>query len=413
MGTTPYIFFDDFERTDGTLTKWTRHKIVGVYPRIEGDSYLRCGGGVISAPYGHTVLGSSATYAGFLNNAVEYRYRVSSNAISELSVRGNFAANTGYKVRSDQRTGEGQSVLKPPYTAWAFIPGSLADGVVPAANVWYRGTTTVYGTGTDFLKLYRDGILRRTTTDSQYTSAGQISLQNHYGSYSDYDWAAVRKFAGSELTRGNWTVEFTVPVELTSFTAVPHAQNYIVLHWVTQSETDVMGFYIYRNTINDIGTAFRVSPLITATNTSSQTSYQYEDNEVTPGMWYYWLQNIDFNGNDAFHGPVLCTLTDGNNGGSVPDLPLFSGIEAIYPNPFNPSAMISYNVSSPSAVNVHIYNSRGQLVRTYNEGNKDRGRFSVVWNGVDASGSDCPTGIYLIRLTVGKNVFSRKAAMVK
>ncbi|MDZ4182010.1 MAG: LamG domain-containing protein, partial [Candidatus Cloacimonadaceae bacterium] len=96
------------------------------------------------------------------------------------------------------------------------------------------------------------------------------------------------------LTNGAYFTpsDLTLPIELSSFTAVPHAQNYVVLHWVTQSETDVMGYYIYRNTINDISSAIRVSPLIAATNSSSQTSYEYEDNEVTPGQWYYWLQNI-------------------------------------------------------------------------------------------------------------------------
>ncbi|MDZ4181640.1 MAG: LamG-like jellyroll fold domain-containing protein, partial [Candidatus Cloacimonadaceae bacterium] len=195
--------------------------------------------------------------------------------------------------------------------------------------------------------------------------------------------------------------DLPLPIELSSFTAVPHAQNYVVLHWVTQSETDVMGYYVYRNTINDISSAIRVSPLIAATNSSSQTSYEYEDNEVTPGQWYYWLQNIDFNGGDSFHGPVICTLSDGNGGGSVPNLPLITGFEAIYPNPFNPTAKITYNVANASMVSVSVYNSRGQLVRTFAEGNKEPGQYNLVWNGLDQNGNPCTSGIYMFRMTTG------------
>ncbi|MDZ4182009.1 MAG: LamG-like jellyroll fold domain-containing protein [Candidatus Cloacimonadaceae bacterium] len=207
--------------------------------------------------------------------------------------------------------------------------------------------------------------------------------------------------------------DLTLPIELSSFNAVPHAQNYVVLHWVTQSETDVMGYYIYRNTINDISSAIRVSPLIAATNSSSQTSYQYEDSEVTPGQWYYWLQNIDFNGGDSFHGPVICTLSDGGGGGSVPVLPLISGFEAIYPNPFNPTAKITYNVSNAANVSISIYNSRGQLAKTFNEGSKEAGQYNVLWNGLDESGSACSSGIYMFRMSAGNEVYSRKAVLMK
>ena len=190
-GTATFDFFDDFS---GDLSKWERQSISDVYPKIE-SGYLRCGGGTSGSPYGWTCLGSRPTYTGFQNNAVEFRYRVASNAICEVSFRGNYASNTGYKGRSDQRSGEGQSFLKPPYRVgvWGFITGR--DGDIPSVNVWYRGTITASGST---FNLYRDGVLKRSASDTDYSGPGQISLQNHYGSYTDYDWVAVRKFTSSE-----------------------------------------------------------------------------------------------------------------------------------------------------------------------------------------------------------------------
>ena len=199
-GTNTFNFFDDFS---GDLSKWSRDKTSGVYPRIE-NGYMRAGGGTTSSPYGHTSLGSSPTYSAFLNNAVLYRARMSLNGIGEVVFRGNFAANTGYKDRHDQRSGQGQSFLKPPYSGWGFITGAGADGDVPSADVWYIFEITAVG---DTFKLYRDGVLKRTATDTQYSNAGEIALQNHYGSYTDYDWVAVRKYVSPEPSHGSWGSE--------------------------------------------------------------------------------------------------------------------------------------------------------------------------------------------------------------
>jgi hypothetical protein len=192
-GTSTFIFFDDFS---GDLGQWETQSASGVYPKIE-SGYLRCGGGTTGSPYGWTCLGSEPTYTDFQDNAVEFRYRVASKAICEVSFRGDYDSNTGYKGRSDQRSGEGQSFLKPPYQvgAWGFI--TSRDGDLPSVDVWYRGTITASGS---IFNLYRDGILKRTATDSQYTGPGQISLQNHHGSYTDYDWVAVRNFTAPEPT---------------------------------------------------------------------------------------------------------------------------------------------------------------------------------------------------------------------
>jgi len=194
-GDATFEFFDDFS---GNLNQWEIQSTSGVYPRIE-SGYLRCGGGTTGSPYGWTCLGSEPDYNGFKDNAVEFRYRVAPNAICEVSFRGDYASNTGYKGRSDQRSGEGQSFLKPPYRvgAWGFISPPGQDGDRPSVNVWYRGTITASGST---FNLYRDSILKRTASDSQYGGSGQISLQNHYGSYTDYDWVAVRQFTSPEPT---------------------------------------------------------------------------------------------------------------------------------------------------------------------------------------------------------------------
>lgn len=97
----------------------------------------------------------------------------------------------------------------------------------------------------------------------------------------------------------------TLPLELSSFTVSLSGYNDTVLTWVTQTETGVSGFYIYRNTEYDLGTAELISNLIPATNTSQQKVYVYTDKNLSsPGTYYYWLENVDYNGASDFHGPI-------------------------------------------------------------------------------------------------------------
>ncbi|MCB5224433.1 MAG: chitobiase/beta-hexosaminidase C-terminal domain-containing protein, partial [Candidatus Cloacimonadaceae bacterium] len=91
-----------------------------------------------------------------------------------------------------------------------------------------------------------------------------------------------------------------VPVELSSFTATISAQNYITLTWVTQTETGLRGYYVFRAPANDLASAQIVSPMIASMNSSEQQSYVYEDRELyESGTYYYWLQANDLDGSSA------------------------------------------------------------------------------------------------------------------
>ena len=202
------------------------------------------------------------------------------------------------------------------------------------------------------------------------------------------------------------------PVELSSFTAAISAQNFINLTWITQTETGVQGFYVLRNTSDDLATALTVSDMVAATNTSQQQSYVFTDREInTDGTYWYWLQNSDLDGTVTFHGPISIEYT--TTGGVTPGIPLVTELRAIYPNPFNPRARIPFSLADRTAVNIDIYNTRGQLVRRIPLGEKAAGQHQAEWDGRDDQGRDCGTGVYHIRMTAGTESFFRKAVLMK
>jgi hypothetical protein len=56
-------------------------------------------------------------------------------------------------------------------------------------------------------KIYSNGVLKSTVVDSQYATPGEISLQNHYGSFSRFDNVRVRKYVDPEPSHGSWGSE--------------------------------------------------------------------------------------------------------------------------------------------------------------------------------------------------------------
>ncbi len=210
-----------------------------------------------------------------------------------------------------------------------------------------------------------------------------------------------------------WYEEPNVPVELSSFTALVTAVNLIQIAWTTQSETGVQGYFIYRNTAADLAGALLASPLIQAANSPAEHRYTFTDSEINAaGTYWYWLQNVDFNGNTDFHGPVSLIYNPGQDI-NAPQVPLLTELLPLYPNPFNPSLAIPFTLAESGRVELRIFNSRGQLLRHFDLHDKAPGSYRLLWDGKDAGGLDCGSGIYHIQLQAGSQLFNRKAVLLK
>lgn len=204
-----------------------------------------------------------------------------------------------------------------------------------------------------------------------------------------------------------------LPVELSSFTAaMSNTNNAVNLTWVTQSESNLVGYRIYRGQDNILAQAENQNTLIPATNTSQQVVYTYKDEDVQPEqLYYYWLESAEMDGSSTFHGPV--SISTPGEAVYTPEIPLVTGISSLYPNPFNPNLTIGYQLENKQNVNIVIVNSRGQIVKRLVEGEKDRGAHKYIWDGTDENGRDCASGVYTIWMKTGLNDYFRKAVLLK
>jgi len=204
----------------------------------------------------------------------------------------------------------------------------------------------------------------------------------------------------------------TLPVELSHFSVSLGAANGVQITWVSQSESNLVGYQVYRGTSDRLAEARKLDDFVPATNTSQQQVYVIFDREYLPsGTYYYWLEHLEMDGGSHYHGPVSLEL--GDNGPSTPELPVIKGISSIYPNPFNPETNIRFGLSEASGFKLRIYNARGQLVRDLASGDLPRGYHTIKWNGRDERGASCASGIYFLVMTSGRDSFKRKLVIMK
>jgi len=200
-----------------------------------------------------------------------------------------------------------------------------------------------------------------------------------------------------------------LPVELSSFTAVLTNEFYVQLTWVSQTETNLSGYRVYRNEENNLNNAILITPtMIPATNTSQEHIYTVEDREVeNHTTYYYWLESVDFN-NSQFHGPVIVVV----EGNVPPVMPEITTLKNAYPNPFraNNSTNIEVAIKAGETGTLTIYNIMGQVVKTYKV---TEGIHTIQWNGRDSQGNICGSGIYFYKLTTPSLNQTKKMVIVK
>ena len=86
---------------------------------------------------------------------------------------------------------------------------------------------------------------------------------------------------------------------------------------------------------------------------------------------------------------------------------------SIYPNPFNPSTTIRYELSVTSHVELMIYNQLGQEVRLLVREQQSPDFYRIQWDGHDNAGKPVGSGVYIYCLTTGAVRQSRKMVLLR
>ena len=88
-------------------------------------------------------------------------------------------------------------------------------------------------------------------------------------------------------------------------------------------------------------------------------------------------------------------------------------IHPAYPNPFNMSTTIRFQMYKLSSIKISVYDINGRLVNTILNSNLMPGTYKVNWNGKDSKGEDISSGVYFAVVKSSDFVSTLKLVVIK
>ncbi len=90
------------------------------------------------------------------------------------------------------------------------------------------------------------------------------------------------------------------------------------------------------------------------------------------------------------------------------DVPATFALQANYPNPFNPTTLIHYELPQQAAVQLSVYDVQGRPVAVLVSANQAVGRYEVIFDA-----GQLPSGIYFYALEAGEFRAVRKMLLLR
>jgi len=108
------------------------------------------------------------------------------------------------------------------------------------------------------------------------------------------------------------------------------------------------------------------------------------------------------------YNPAVTSVASAEN--SIPDIYV---LHDNYPNPFNPSTVISFQLPVNSEVTLSIFNTNGQLVKKLIAGEMNAGQHSFTWDATNERAERVASGVYLYVIKAGEFTAQKKLVLVK
>jgi hypothetical protein len=341
-----------------------------------------------------------------------------------------------------------EGTLSSAYNSGVVIGGEAHDNVIGPDNVimnnkkygvWIRQDNSIrnkitkniiYGNG--ILPIYlQDGgnmmIEQPTILSANNTSVsgltvpfGQVELFKGKGEATEYVATVIADAAGNFTWNGSTGAPFVtatvtdadsntsmlatsvaVPVELSSFSARFTEDGLVQLTWITESETNNLGFYVERES-GDKG--FESVDFVPGKGTTTnRNEYEFTDKSFRGATATYRLKQTDFDG--SFHYSPETSVSKGT--------PATYKLYQAYPNPFNASTSIRFDLPQSGHISLAILNIQGETTRTLADGAFEAGSHIVSWDGLNDDGEALASGQYFVRLVSREKVFQTKIVLVK
>jgi len=226
------------------------------------------------------------------------------------------------------------------------------------------------------------------------------------------------------ILRGGSTVTIHPPEDLEVRDVPDDNGHALQLVWtLSRSEEDgiVLGYRIYRSRSD---TFSEPVPLSGFASTDSLNSWEERHtvliDSVGAGVSEYIDECVPLNGVsyhywvEAFGAAGTSEKTGSGTAVSV-DAPPPGGfhLSRPFPNPFNASVTLSYEIPEDCTVELTVHDVLGKRVKVLVDGHAAPGTYETVWDGTDENGTPVGSGVFLVRLGAGGLSMVRRVVLMR
>ncbi|MCK4597633.1 T9SS type A sorting domain-containing protein [bacterium] len=203
-----------------------------------------------------------------------------------------------------------------------------------------------------------------------------------------------------------WTPDVTPPL-ISQVEVVAITETTATICWLTDEPADsrVECWYADGSFPTLLGTTFTEEHLIGLSDLQSATTYSCQVSSADTAGNCCVPQEGSFTTSSPRSGAYEWNSSDQMPG----DFKLWQN----FPNPFNGSTNIRYQLPQRAFVLIKVYNSLGQLVKTLMEENQPPGDYQVSWDARDGWGEGVASGVYFCFLQAGDFRESCKMTLLK
>jgi subtilisin family serine protease len=233
----------------------------------------------------------------------------------------------------------------------------------------------------------------RSTIEHSSVDKGDIGRDDLYGYGRVNAYYALLAVVGPQNFRR--TSSYNSPVTIAWDPLQPTAPTNITQYYEISRNINNWGWSVIATTTN---TSYTDNEFIR--NHEGEDEVQYRIRSKTIDNLYSLYSNIiNVNGTSYWQQKVSIPIKE---------IPQAYSLKQNFPNPFNPTTEITYDLPEPANVLVEVFNSIGQRVERFENNYTNGGSYTILWNAKHMS-----SGTYFLRMQAGRYSSFKKMVLMK
>ncbi|HPN34941.1 MAG TPA: FlgD immunoglobulin-like domain containing protein [bacterium] len=268
----------------------------------------------------------------------------------------------------------------------------------PELTLMQKGVIAGQATGGTMVEIYGDSSGQKLTylttvtpgADGRFTWAGTLPE----------GWFLNALGMDAEGNTSEFSAGISTGVEATTLTAELLNGLYVRLTWKDDGKGKPRGYWIQRKGAGFYEERGFVAPTETL---NSMACCSFQDTLSAPGDYCYRLKKLGADGLISFSQETLVRAQQ----------PAAFVLHPLYPNPFNATTRLRFDLAKAATVSVHILNLTGKCVRRIPLGRLHSGSHHVDWDGRNDRGVSVASGVYFVQVRMNEITAGQKVLLLR